>query len=129
MGLMVDEDYKAVEQSFGRFSLKKEFYDRFYDIFLAKDPRIAEKFANTDFDKQKEALKMGLTHLVMFLKGMSDRFLMIVAYFTMIFIRISLKIIILCLLTSSHCEQSSTKHCRCGRHDSSLVLPEMRDYE
>ena len=33
------------------------FTERFYEIFLASSPKVAEKFSTTDFRKQKRALR------------------------------------------------------------------------
>ena len=38
--------------------------DRFYEKFLASSPEIRAKFANTDFVKQKEALRGSLTAMM-----------------------------------------------------------------
>lgn len=57
-----------VRNSFGRCTFSQGFLDDFYDNFLAKSPEIAEKFKNTDFVKQKEALKNGLGFLILFAK-------------------------------------------------------------
>ena len=40
-----------------RCTAKPDFEERFYEIFLASSPKIAEKFAMTDFQKQKFALR------------------------------------------------------------------------
>ena len=39
------------------------FIDGFYDRFLACSPEIANKFANTDFDKQKRMLLLSMIHV------------------------------------------------------------------
>jgi hypothetical protein len=43
--------------SLERCTAKPDFEERFYEIFLASSPKIAEKFATTDFRKQKLALR------------------------------------------------------------------------
>ena len=55
--------------SFGRCSLKPEFIDTFYEIFLASSPKIAPMFANTDMSKQKGLLKQGINMLLLYAKG------------------------------------------------------------
>lgn len=60
-----------VRNSFGRCTYSPGFLDDFYDNFLSKSPEIAEKFKNTDFAKQKEALKQGLGFLILFAKDHS----------------------------------------------------------
>jgi hemoglobin-like flavoprotein len=39
---------------------RADFLDRFYDEFLASSPRVREKFARTDLDRQKAALRASL---------------------------------------------------------------------
>ena len=58
-----------VKQSYGRACLDPKFFDRFYDIFLASNPRIKPMFAKTDFSKQKAALRTGLAMLLAHLEG------------------------------------------------------------
>lgn len=55
-----------VSESFGRCILKEDFLDRFYEIFINSDPAIKPMFANTDFNKQKELLRKGLSMAVLF---------------------------------------------------------------
>jgi hemoglobin-like flavoprotein len=43
----------------------RRFIDRFYALFLASSPAVAEKFRNTDFDRQKRALTASLYVMVM----------------------------------------------------------------
>ena len=43
----------------------ENFLTRFYEHFLAASPRVAEKFANTDFERQKEALRLSLRMMAM----------------------------------------------------------------
>jgi hemoglobin-like flavoprotein len=45
------------------------FLDRFYEIFLASSPEVAEKFANTEFGRQKVALGQSLYLMVMATEG------------------------------------------------------------
>jgi len=63
------EGLAEVKQSYGRVCLNPKFLDRFYDIFLASDPRIKPLFAKTDFKKQKDALRNGLAMLLAHLDG------------------------------------------------------------
>lgn len=42
------------------------FYQRFYDLFMARDPEVAKKFANTDMERQKEMLRESLTEMRIF---------------------------------------------------------------
>lgn len=60
-------DTKALERfddSLRRCTADKQFFDRFYTRFLASSPRVREKFANTDFVRQKRALRASL-HLIL----------------------------------------------------------------
>jgi hemoglobin-like flavoprotein len=54
----MDEKVKATfEQSLRRCDNKKRFLDLFYERFLASSPKVKEKFASTDFEKQKRLLR------------------------------------------------------------------------
>ena len=56
----------TVQKSYSRCIASGKLFDRFYDIFLATDPDIKERFANTDFDKQKKLLRHGINLMIMF---------------------------------------------------------------
>lgn len=58
-----------VKESFSRCCVNSKFLDRFYEIFLASHPAIAPLFRNTDFAKQKMALRSGLAMMVMHTEG------------------------------------------------------------
>jgi hemoglobin-like flavoprotein len=45
-------------------SKENEFFDAFYDRFIAASPTVAEKFRHTDMVHQKAMLKQSLTHLL-----------------------------------------------------------------
>jgi hemoglobin-like flavoprotein len=53
------------EHSLLRCESRWDFLDRFYDRFLASSPVVAEKFAKTDFVRQKRALRASLHHLLL----------------------------------------------------------------
>ncbi|MDH4121870.1 MAG: globin [Deltaproteobacteria bacterium] len=59
----------GVSTSFGRCLMKPDFFDRFYDIFLASTPTVKEKFKNTDFSKQKQLLRQGLSASLLYAQG------------------------------------------------------------
>jgi len=59
---------ETFERSLGRCTSQSEFLDRFYDRFLASSPKIKEKFKDTDFVRQKRALKASL-HLILLAAG------------------------------------------------------------
>ncbi len=63
------EGLSEVKKSYGRACLNPHFFDRFYDIFLQSHPDIKPLFANTDFKKQKEALRTGLAMLLAHVDG------------------------------------------------------------
>jgi hemoglobin-like flavoprotein len=45
------------------------FLDRFYEVFVASSPEVAEKFKDTNFAKQKLALRQSLYLMVMAADG------------------------------------------------------------
>lgn len=46
--------------SLGRCTANPGFEERFYEVFLASSPKVAAKFANTDFIHQRRALRASL---------------------------------------------------------------------
>jgi len=61
---MEAQTLETFEQSLLRCESRWDFFDRFYDRFLASSPAVREKFANTDFVRQKRALRASL-HLLL----------------------------------------------------------------
>ena len=53
------------EASLKRCEARADFFDVFYEKFLAASPEVAEKFAGTDFSRQKELLRVSLHHLLL----------------------------------------------------------------
>jgi hemoglobin-like flavoprotein len=53
------------EASLKRCETRPDFLDVFYGKFLASSPEVAEKFAKTDFTRQKELLRISLHHLLL----------------------------------------------------------------
>jgi hemoglobin-like flavoprotein len=53
------------EESLGRCNAKTGFLDRFYEIFLASSPKVKEKFAQTDFVRQRRALRASLDAMLL----------------------------------------------------------------
>jgi hemoglobin-like flavoprotein len=51
---------KTFDASLARCNANPAFIERFYDIFLASSPKVVAKFANTDFVRQKVALRASL---------------------------------------------------------------------
>jgi hemoglobin-like flavoprotein len=57
----IDEhELRTVDASLGRLGAGTSFLDRFYELFLASSPNVREKFAGTNFYKQKRALQSSL---------------------------------------------------------------------
>jgi len=51
---------KIIDDSLARCNANPAFLDRFYETFLASSPKVREKFAHTDFTRQKRALRASL---------------------------------------------------------------------
>jgi hemoglobin-like flavoprotein len=56
---------KIYQDSLGRCAANPRFFERFYEIFQASSPKIAEKFVGTDFVRQREALNASLHKMVL----------------------------------------------------------------
>lgn len=52
------------DESLKRCNAVPDFLDRFYEKFLASSPKVKEKFAKTNFTRQKRALRASL-HLLL----------------------------------------------------------------
>ncbi|MDH4045431.1 MAG: globin [Gemmatimonadota bacterium] len=65
---MARADVQIAESSYRRCADKPAFYEAFYEHLLASDPRIAPKFAQTDFGRQHRLLKHGLGLLIIYAK-------------------------------------------------------------
>ncbi|MDH5380365.1 MAG: hypothetical protein OEW75_05920 [Cyclobacteriaceae bacterium] len=63
------KDAEEVLLSFGRATLKGDFVGRFYDIFLESEPAVKPLFKDTDFVKQKDLLKQGISLIILHAKG------------------------------------------------------------
>jgi hemoglobin-like flavoprotein len=62
---MVDQaKLKLFDESLRRCNTREGFLDLFYETFLASSPKVREKFAKTDFVRQKRAL-MASFHLML----------------------------------------------------------------
>lgn len=70
MGAM-SSNYDDLQQSYGRCLREKNFIERFYEIFLASHPAIAPMFAETDFQKQRMALRRGISAAISHAAGSS----------------------------------------------------------
>lgn len=64
--MAVEERFlRACASSLTRCNEGGRFLDRFYEIFLASSPKVAEKFARTDFGRQKRALLASLQAMIL----------------------------------------------------------------
>jgi hemoglobin-like flavoprotein len=59
-----DRTLQTFEASLARCKANPAFLDRFYAIFLASSPKVREKFAQTDFARQKAALQASFTAML-----------------------------------------------------------------
>ncbi len=58
------DSHETVQASYDRCVASGDFWKTFYDIFLAKSPDIASKFAQTDFNKQKNLIKASVAMMI-----------------------------------------------------------------
>jgi hemoglobin-like flavoprotein len=65
------DNYDDLQQSYGRCLREKNFIERFYEIFLASHSDIAPMFAQTDFQKQRMALRRGISAAISHAAGSS----------------------------------------------------------
>lgn len=59
-----DRTLKTFDASLARCNANPAFLDRFYAIFLASSPKVREKFARTDFGRQKAALQASFSAML-----------------------------------------------------------------
>ena len=57
---MTEKTLTVFGDSLGRCTANPAFEERFYELFLASSPAVAEKFAGTDFVRQRRALRASL---------------------------------------------------------------------
>ena len=57
----MSDQYEDLQQSYGRCLRDKRFIERFYEVFMASHPAITPMFADTDFSKQRMALRRGIS--------------------------------------------------------------------
>lgn len=55
------DSYDDLQQSYGRCLRDRHFIERFYQTFLASSPAIPPMFQHTDFNKQRMALRRGIS--------------------------------------------------------------------
>ena len=64
--MQIDErTLQTFGDSLGRCHGNPAFMQRFYEIFLASSPKVKEKFAKTDFVRQKAALRASLDAMLL----------------------------------------------------------------
>lgn len=61
--------FADVQQSFNRCLQRRDFLRRFYTLFLARDERIGEKFAGTDWAMQVHLLRHGISASLIYAGG------------------------------------------------------------
>ena len=75
---MDEKTLQVLDDSLCRCNAQPRFLDRFYESFLASSPKVREKFAKTDFARQKRALRASL-HMILLAasdeQGGPDRYL------------------------------------------------------
>lgn len=61
------DSFDDVQQSLGRcLRLDDNFTDRFYHKLLARNERIREMFENTDWERQRKAIRRGISLMITF---------------------------------------------------------------
>ena len=66
---MEPEVIAAVRRSYGRALIHGDLMARFYELFLASDREIRDKFRDTDFDKQRELLSQSINMAILLPQG------------------------------------------------------------
>ncbi|MCF6325070.1 MAG: hypothetical protein L3J89_12235 [Gammaproteobacteria bacterium] len=63
------EEISRVRLSYGRALSKRQFLDRFYELFMSSSPIVARKLALTDIAKQQELLSQAVNMVILFPQG------------------------------------------------------------
>ncbi len=63
------EEISKVRLSYGRAISKRQFMDRFYELFMQSSPIVARKLAATDIEKQQELLSQAVNMVILFPQG------------------------------------------------------------
>jgi hemoglobin-like flavoprotein len=69
---MLEEDYRLFNDSLDRCRRRSDFLSRFYELFIASSPEVAQKFSHTDFDKQRKVLARSFYAMMMFSQRQHD---------------------------------------------------------
>lgn len=67
----MSDQYIDLQQSYGRCLRDKRFIERFYEVFMASNAEVAAMFAKTDFQKQRLALRRGISVAIFHASGSS----------------------------------------------------------
>ena len=71
--MQIDEGtLRTFSESLKRCNGSPAFVKRFYEIFLASSPKVKEKFGQTDFVRQREALRASLDAMLLAAKDPQD---------------------------------------------------------
>ncbi len=65
----MNDSFDDLQQSYGRCLARRGFIERFYAIFMARHPDIEAMFARTDFQKQRLALRRGISVAILHAGG------------------------------------------------------------
>lgn len=66
---MTERHLELFNDSLERCTARPDFIERFYEIFIGSSSAVAEKFKNTNFNKQRRMLKASLYTLVFAAEG------------------------------------------------------------
>jgi hemoglobin-like flavoprotein len=69
----MDATFDQIVASYHRARNSGQFFDTFYDLFLAKSPEIPPMFARTDFPHQKLMLRESILEMLVFAQTGSGR--------------------------------------------------------
>lgn len=67
----MSDQYIDLQQSFGRCLRDRNFIERFYEVFMASNAEVAAMFARTDFQRQRLALRRGISVAIFHASGSS----------------------------------------------------------
>lgn len=67
--MSAQDQYDDLQQSYGRCLIRKGFIERFYEIFMDSHPEVAPMFERTDFQKQRLALRRGISVAIFYAAG------------------------------------------------------------
>lgn len=63
------DPYEDLQRSYGRCLRDARFIDRFYEVFMDSHPAIRPMFAQTDFGRQRLALRRGISVAILHAAG------------------------------------------------------------